>query len=88
MTPITRWLDFTPIWDMTTRAIRLSRPVIIMPADRNMAPATRAQAEVENPESPICRAFPVPRRVSGLAGLGAMPRENAINTTITNALTG
>ena len=76
------------MWDMTTRAILLSSPVIIMPADRNMAPATSAQAVVEKPASPICRALPVPRITAGLAGFGASPREKAINTTITKALTG
>ena len=88
MTPMTRRLDLTPTWDITTRAIRLSRPVIIMPADRNIAAATSAQAVVENPDNPIWRALLVPSSAPCFAGSGAMPSANAINVTMTNALTG
>ena len=59
-----------------------------MPADRNMAPATSAQAVVENPPSAIFMALAVPRMAVGLAGLGAVPSENAISTMMMNALTG
>ena len=88
MTPMMRRFDWTPMRDMTRRAMRLSSPVIIMAAERNMAPATRAQADVENPASARESALPVPSSCSGCAGSGAMPSRKAMSVMMTNALTG
>ena len=88
ITPMTRRFDLTPICDMTMSAIRLSSPVIIMPAERNIAPATNAHAVVEKPARPILRAFAVPKIASGFAGFGDNPSPKDMNVTITKALTG
>ena len=85
--PITTRLVRAPTFDRMRSAIRLSRPVTVIAADRKSAAATSASAVFANPPSAIPSAAPVPRTVSGFAGFGARPSMNAISAAMMTALT-
>ena len=69
-----------------TRAIRRSRPVWVMAAAINNAPATRARAGLANPVSAMLIAGLEPIRCVGSCKDGAVPSRNAINEVIMIAL--
>ena len=87
MTPSKTRFDFAPTLDKITSAIRLSSPVLVMAAARNIAAATRQNAVAEKPLSAITSPALVPYSLP-VAGFGAKPIKRAISTMITPALTG
>jgi hypothetical protein len=82
----TRWVR-APTRASTNSAMRLSSPVIVIAADRNVAAATSAIAVLANPASAMPSAAPVPYTTSGLATLGAIPSRNAMSAAMMTALT-
>jgi hypothetical protein len=60
MVPITTWRVSVPTRDRIESAMRLSRPVAVMAADRNKAAATRARAVLEKPLNAVVSPALVP----------------------------
>jgi len=69
-----------------TRAMRRSRPVWVMAAAMNNAPATRASAGLEKPVSAMLMAGLEPIRCVGSCSDGAVPSKNAMSEVIMIAL--
>src|SRR5215471_3935923 len=88
MTPAKTLFILAPIFESTNRAMRLSKPVSIIPAARNSAPATKASAGLANPPSAMLKPSLVPYNLVGVETLGEIPSEKAINARITPALAG
>lgn len=65
--PMTTWLVQAPARERTSRAIRRSRPVIVMAAARKRAAATRISTELEKPLTAVAKPFGVPIRSVGSA---------------------
>ena len=87
ITPSKTRFALAPTLESIIRAIRLSSPVLVMAAARNIAAATRQKAVDENPFSAIPSPALVPYNLP-VASLGANPTRRAIKTIITPALTG
>ena len=75
-----------PMRDSVTNAIRRSSPVWVMAAAINKAPATNANAALENPVKAIVIPAEVPYNCAGSCKVGAMPIKNAISDVIMIAL--
>src|SRR5215831_11661418 len=88
ITPAKTLFVLAPIFDSTNRAMRLSKPVSIIPAARNSAPATNARAGFAKPPSAIVKPSLVVYHLVGAETLGGIPSEKAINARITPALAG
>ena len=86
MAPISTRLVRAPTLERMKRAMRLSRPVMVMAAERKQAAATRASAVLAKPPSARVSAGPVPSTASGLAELGAMPSMKAMRAVMSTAL--
>src|SRR5208282_663765 len=86
--PITTLLVLAPTLDSTTSAMRRSRPVMVMAADRNSAAATSVRAVLPKPLIAVVSPDAVPIRVAGFWILGAVPSRKAISAAMTAALMG
>ena len=75
-----------PILDSVTNAMRRSRPVWVMAAAINSAPATSASAALEKPVRAIVIPAEVPYSLDGSSRVGAIPIKNAISDVIMIAL--
>ena len=87
ITPIKTRFDFAPTLERITSAIRLSSPVLVIAAAKNIAAATRQNDVEEKPFSAMPSPALVPYSLP-VSGLGAKPTKSAIKTIITPALTG
>ena len=74
--PITIRLVRVPTRDRITRAMRRSRPVIVIAAARKSAAATSVKAVLLKPPMAMVRPCTVPSSTFGLAALGAVPSMN------------
>ena len=88
ITPMRIRLVLAPTRESTLRAIRRSRPVLVIAIDRNKAAPTSAQAVLEKRYRPADRAGPVPSNAAGLATFGEKPSKTTIKDKIIAALAG
>ncbi len=85
MEPAMTWRVSVPTRARMTRAMRRSRPVVVIAAARNSAAATSASAVLAKPLNARPRPALVPISALGLAGFGEIPSKNAISAAITTA---